>query len=60
MILRIPVLYGKTEMNSESAINILIDTILSGNQVNMDHIQPRFPTLVNDVAQAIQNLTCNT
>lgn len=28
VILRVPILYGKTEFNGESAINILIDVVL--------------------------------
>jgi S-adenosylmethionine synthetase len=28
VILRVPILYGKTEYNGESAINILIDVVL--------------------------------
>lgn len=58
-ILRIPILYGKTEYNGESAVNLLQDVVedQSGKEYKMDHYQVRFPTNVEDVARVLVDLT---
>ncbi|KAJ3253474.1 hypothetical protein HK103_000506 [Boothiomyces macroporosus] len=56
IILRVPILYGHTLFNAESAVNILIDVISNPKPVEMDHFQSRFPTNVQDVALAISKI----
>ncbi|CAH7687317.1 hypothetical protein BY996DRAFT_8385599 [Phakopsora pachyrhizi] len=54
--LRVPVLYGRTEKNDESAINVLLDGVMrasEGQKVKMDDWALRFPTLVDDIAAVI-------
>ncbi|KAG8529830.1 uncharacterized protein KY384_005311 [Bacidia gigantensis] len=54
VILRVPVLYGKANQPSESAVNILLDAVWkaqeNGAQVKMDHYAQRYPTNTEDVA----------
>lgn len=62
--LRVPVLYGKAEHNSESAVNVLVDGVrkaATGEQVKMDDWATRYPTLVDDVAKVLEGLvgTCS-
>lgn len=70
VVLRVPILYGKTEYNGESAVNILRDGTpglvseltqvvedQSGKKYNMDHYQVRFPTNVEDVARVLYDLS---
>ncbi|EIN08271.1 NAD dependent epimerase/dehydratase [Punctularia strigosozonata HHB-11173 SS5] len=59
VVLRVPVLYGPTPRNSDSAINILLDVVhdQSGKQYKMDHYQTRFPTNVIDIAHFLVRLT---
>ncbi|KAI9203740.1 uncharacterized protein BJ171DRAFT_509466 [Polychytrium aggregatum] len=52
-ILRVPVLYGHTHYFAESAVNILLDLVISSKPAKMDHVQARFPTNVADVANVI-------
>ncbi|KAF9581086.1 Methionine adenosyltransferase 2 subunit beta [Lunasporangiospora selenospora] len=54
ILLRVPILYGATEYNGESAVNILIDC---GKAISMDHYAIRFPTNVGDVARVIKDLS---
>ncbi|KAK1924800.1 hypothetical protein DB88DRAFT_486915 [Papiliotrema laurentii] len=58
-VLRVPVLYGRTEYNAESAINILRDVVedQSGKEYHMDHYQVRFPTNVSDIGRVLVDLT---
>ncbi|BEI99088.1 hypothetical protein CcaverHIS631_0401310 [Cutaneotrichosporon cavernicola] len=44
--LRVPVLYGRTEFNAESAVNVLVDVVKdqSGKKYTMDDYQIRNPT----------------
>ncbi|KAJ3318559.1 hypothetical protein HDV06_000388 [Boothiomyces sp. JEL0866] len=56
IVLRVPILYGNTLFNAESAVNILIDVITNPKPVEMDHYQSRFPTNVADVALAIDKI----
>ena len=54
---RIPVLYGPTEYNGESAVNVLMDAVRSGSEPRiMDACAVRYPTCVSDVARAVVSL----
>lgn len=44
VVLRVPVLYGKVEQNKESAVNVLMDAVRSGETIEMDHWSIRYPT----------------
>lgn len=56
--LRLPVLYGETEYNGESAVNVLLDAICpkDNSRVKMDAHSVRYPTNVADVARVIEQL----
>lgn len=58
--LRVPVLYGKTVTNDESAVNVLLNAIQppagSTTPKKCDAYAVRYPTNVNDVAKAILKL----
>nr|CDI56112.1 related to Vacuolar protein sorting-associated protein VPS5 [Melanopsichium pennsylvanicum 4] len=58
--LRVPVLYGKTGTNEESAVNVLLDAIQppagSNDLKKCDAYAVRYPTNVGDVAKAILKL----
>ncbi|KAG0238507.1 hypothetical protein BGW41_008158 [Actinomortierella wolfii] len=57
IILRVPILYGETEYNGESAVNVLIDQVKNNEKtVAMDHYAIRYPTNVADVARVIKDL----
>jgi len=55
VVLRVPVLYGPANTNAESAINVLMDSVMKVQQdgvgVKMDHWALRFPTNTEDVAR---------
>ncbi|MBW0530157.1 hypothetical protein O181_069872 [Austropuccinia psidii MF-1] len=58
--LRVPVLYGEAERNDESAINVLVDGVKKaseGEKVKMDDWATRFPTLVDDVARVLEEIS---
>ncbi|KAL7422259.1 hypothetical protein Q5752_002905 [Cryptotrichosporon argae] len=57
-VLRVPLLYGRTTYNAESAVNIIVDVVKdqSGKQYKMDHYQIRNPTNVEDVARVLYDL----
>ncbi|KAL0960085.1 hypothetical protein HGRIS_011730 [Hohenbuehelia grisea] len=59
IVLRVPVLYGPTPKNSDSAVNILIDVVTdqSGKEYKMDHYATRYPTNVVDIANFLARLT---
>ncbi|KAF8938661.1 hypothetical protein BGZ58_000399 [Dissophora ornata] len=57
VILRVPILYGATEYNGESAVNALIDSVKDGKATSMDHYCIRYPTNVADVARVIKDLS---
>ncbi|KAI9294677.1 NAD-P-binding protein [Neoconidiobolus thromboides FSU 785] len=58
VILRVPVLYGETKYLKESAINCLIESVKSSDkQIKMDHLMPRYPTYVGDIAKLCKNLS---
>ncbi|KAI9254649.1 RmlD-like substrate binding domain-containing protein [Sporodiniella umbellata] len=56
VILRVPILYGETEYNGESAVNILIDTVRSEKAGQVDNVGERYPTNVADVARVLKDL----
>ncbi|KAK7205734.1 RmlD-like substrate binding domain-containing protein [Myxozyma melibiosi] len=59
IVLRVPVLYGDTDDDSESAINCLVDIILNSkkdNVVEMDNWQLRYPTNTHDVARVVKDI----
>ncbi|BGP16101.1 hypothetical protein JCM10213_007520 [Rhodosporidiobolus nylandii] len=63
-VLRVPVLYGEAESNSESAINTLLDATrnaASGKPVKMDKEKKkwatRYPTNVTDIARVLVDLS---
>ncbi|KAJ3057578.1 Methionine adenosyltransferase 2 subunit beta [Rhizophlyctis rosea] len=57
IILRVPILYGEVEYNAESAVNILLDVVRDKNKkTNMDDVQVRFPTHVEDVGRVLKQI----
>jgi dTDP-4-dehydrorhamnose reductase len=55
VILRVPVLYGRANTSSESAVNVLVDTVWKAQDPNagikMDDWAQRYPTNTEDVAR---------
>ncbi|KAK4940735.1 hypothetical protein LTR10_019245 [Elasticomyces elasticus] len=53
IVLRVPVLYGPTDDNKESAVNILMDSLYKSQKepVQMDDWAIRYPTNTEDVAR---------
>lgn len=55
VVLRVPVLYGEAEKPSESAVNVLMDSVWKAQEkgagVKMDHWALRYPTNTEDVAR---------
>ncbi|KAA8905837.1 hypothetical protein FN846DRAFT_907258 [Sphaerosporella brunnea] len=56
VVLRVPVLYGEVEQNKESAVNVLLDNVVSGKKGEMDHWSVRYPTNTADVARVIKDI----
>ncbi|KAJ3525267.1 hypothetical protein NM688_g8428 [Phlebia brevispora] len=58
VVLRVPVLYGPTPNNADSAINLLFDIVSdqSGKTYKMDHYATRYPTNVLDIADFLVRL----
>ncbi|KAI8642932.1 RmlD-like substrate binding domain-containing protein [Parasitella parasitica] len=56
VILRVPILYGNTEYNGESAINVLIDVVLHDKPADVDNVASRYPTNVEDVGRVLKDL----
>lgn len=60
VVLRVPVLYGDAEMPSESAINVLMDTVWKAQEadakINMDHWALRYPTNTEDVGRVCHGM----
>ncbi|KAI9313539.1 RmlD-like substrate binding domain-containing protein [Dichotomocladium elegans] len=57
VVLRVPVLYGETEYNAESAVNVLLDGIMNQSKpVDMDNVGLRYPTNVDDIGRVIKDL----
>ncbi|KAG2182520.1 hypothetical protein INT43_007451 [Umbelopsis isabellina] len=58
IIVRLPILYGNTEFNGESAVNLLVDSVLDQSKpAKMDNVAIRYPTNVEDVARVLADLT---
>jgi dTDP-4-dehydrorhamnose reductase len=61
VVLRVPVLYGSAEMPSESAVNVLMDSVWKaqeqGVNIKMDHWALRYPTNTEDVARVCQGVS---
>lgn len=55
VVLRVPVLYGHAETPSESAVNVLMDTVWKAQEadanIKMDHWALRYPTNTEDVGR---------
>ncbi|KAI0552088.1 NAD(P)-binding protein [Xylaria curta] len=60
VVLRVPVLYGDAEVPSESAINILMDSVWKAQepdvQIKMDHWSIRYPTNTEDVGRVCHDV----
>lgn len=58
-VLRVPVLYGPAPVNSDTAVNVLVDVVKdqSGKQYKMDHYATRYPTNTLDIAGWLVRLT---
>lgn len=60
VVLRIPVLYGKANANSEGAVNVLIDAVWKAQDANaglkMDDWSQRFPTNTEDVGRVCHDI----
>ncbi|KAK9380602.1 uncharacterized protein V2V93DRAFT_268253 [Kockiozyma suomiensis] len=59
IVLRVPVLYGDTTNDSESAINCLVDVVIKSSQnkaIAMDNWQLRYPTNVFDISRVIKDI----
>ncbi|KAK5993442.1 Methionine adenosyltransferase 2 subunit beta [Cladobotryum mycophilum] len=60
VILRVPVLYGHAETPSESAVNVLMDTVwkaqTEGSKAKMDHWSLRYPTNTEDVGRVCHDV----
>jgi dTDP-4-dehydrorhamnose reductase len=57
IIARIPLQYGFSQVPDDSFILKVLDTLSSGEPVELDDYQLRYPTLSDDVAGALLNLT---
>jgi len=57
IVLRVPILYGEVEFVDESAVTTLFKCVKDASKVTVqDHYARRFPTLVDDVADIIQQI----
>ena len=57
-VLRVPILYGEIEKLPESAVTVLFSKVKDTSTKSlMDAKQQRFPTLVNDIAFVIRELS---
>jgi len=58
IVLRVPLLYGPVRVNSDSAVNVLLDVVRdqSGKTYTMDHWATRYPTNVEDIASFLVRL----
>ncbi|KAL5480996.1 hypothetical protein ACEPAI_9937 [Sanghuangporus weigelae] len=59
VVLRVPVLYGPTPKNSDTAVNALLDVVQdqSGKEYKMDHYSTRYPTNVLDIAKFLLRIS---
>lgn len=60
VVLRVPVLYGPAEKSSESAVNVLVDSVWKaqekGSTVDMEHWAKRYPTNTEDVGRVCKDI----
>ncbi|ORY71085.1 uncharacterized protein BCR38DRAFT_415902 [Pseudomassariella vexata] len=60
VVMRVPVLYGDAEVPSESAVNILMESVWKaqeeGAKIKMDHWALRYPTNTEDVGRVCQDV----
>jgi dTDP-4-dehydrorhamnose reductase len=60
LVVRVPVLYGTANDNSESAVNTLVDAVWKAQDENaavkMDDWAQRFPTNTEDVARVLRDI----
>ena len=59
VVFRVPVLYGETETNKESAVNVLLDAVMNEagkERVEMDAWSIRYPTNTEDVARVLKDV----
>jgi len=58
VVLHVPVLYGPSPSNGDSAVNMLLDVVedQSGKTYKMEHYSPRYPTNVLDIGKFLVNL----
>ncbi|WFD43150.1 Vacuolar protein sorting-associated protein vps5 [Malassezia psittaci] len=54
--IRVPVLYGVTEYDAESAVNVLQTALFQGKPAKMDAHGVRYPTNVSDLAAFLMNV----
>jgi S-adenosylmethionine synthetase len=61
VVLRVPVLYGEAESPSESAVNVLMNSVWKAQEkeagVKMDHWAIRYPTNTEDVGRVCQGMS---
>ncbi|KAK0674137.1 hypothetical protein QBC41DRAFT_310435 [Cercophora samala] len=60
VVLRVPVLYGPAKTNAESAVNVLMDSVLKAQQeganISMDHWALRYPTNTEDIGRVCKDI----
>lgn len=60
VVLRVPVLYGHAETPSESAVNVLMDSVwkaqTEGTKIKMDHWAIRYPTNTEDIGRVCRGM----
>ncbi|KAL7790854.1 hypothetical protein V8C37DRAFT_383426 [Trichoderma ceciliae] len=60
IVLRVPVLYGHAETPSESAVNVLMDSVwkaqTGGTKIKMDHWALRYPTNTGDIGRVCHDV----
>ncbi|GFP55383.1 hypothetical protein ACSS6W_009304 [Trichoderma asperelloides] len=60
IVLRVPVLYGHAETPSESAVNVLMDSVwkaqTEGTKIKMDHWALRYPTNTEDIGRVCHDV----
>lgn len=61
VVLRVPVLYGPTEYNGESAVNIILDAVEKASKdanagIKMDDWARRYPTHTQDVGRVCNDI----
>ncbi|KAI1643168.1 NAD(P)-binding protein [Daldinia loculata] len=61
VVLRVPVLYGDAEVPSESAVNVLMESVWKaqepGAKIKMDHWALRYPTNTEDVGRVCYDIS---